>query len=80
MFDAYYKLEDGKPVGGGNILAMSTNVLSTDSYTSGRATQELKKQMLKLRIKTCAKLAAKAARSGLSMSELADDAIQRALR
>ena len=47
MFDAYYKLEDGKPVGGGNILAMSTNVLSTDSYTSGRATQELKKQMLK---------------------------------
>lgn len=47
MFDAYYKLEDGKPVGGGNILAMSTNMLSTDSYTSSRATQELKKQILK---------------------------------
>jgi hypothetical protein len=47
VFDAYYKLEDGKPVGGGNILAMSTNMLSTDSYTSSRATQELKKQILK---------------------------------
>jgi hypothetical protein len=47
VFEAYYKLEDGKPVGGGNILAMSTNMLSTDSYTSSRATQELKKQILK---------------------------------
>lgn len=48
MFDAYYKLEDGKPVGGGgNILAMSTNMLSTDSYTSSRAAQELKKQIQK---------------------------------
>jgi hypothetical protein len=35
VFDAYYKLEDGKPVGGNN-LAMSTKKLSTESNVSSR--------------------------------------------
>ena len=48
VFDAYYKLEDGKPVGGGNILAMSSNLLTSDSLSSNKTTvNDLTRQILK---------------------------------